>query len=755
MKQKLIFLTLLCLFSCSFFTVKAQSLDINKSVDKTTVLSGETFIYTIQYACPSITDDCTGVTVVDALPSEVEFVSALGSLHTTGNSYDTNTNTVTFDFIEPLPAGSTGELQITVRFPNGSTPNNTLATNTADINATNAPSMTSNPVETTATATAKPEFEKKIPITPAQTGGAMLYEFQICNDATGSGSNGTLTFTDIVMVDNLPVGTTFLHAEGGGVHDGGTPGTVTWTNPFELPPGVCEYIKISLLVDETVYNTGDEIINNASITYTPIGETPITEPLVATANIEPPIQEVYARKTSTSTDLYPGSTSEWEITRINNTGNDTLYNFVLTDTIPENIIVNSFSTGLYNYYILPEPTPTNSLVISYQTNLNATDVVAHTQVDVTDNSATINVADLGLAANEYITILKYQFGDIPPGFRVAHWLELPKIAFTVNDDFPAPADLTNCLSYTADNAITPIASTYPNNNFECVTTPVHEPFAGGVALMTKGFTSSLSTNDAFVPFQHGDTIGFQIKASNITSATGNITNPILYDLLPIELSYMDASWYIPNWSIPVADDPIFTQIDNYNGTGRTLLKWDWTGIHDLAPGDDIWIVFQTTVNNNAIAGSNSFVNKYYMTGEGINTCWGNEYADTYDVNDNGDNTELLCGSEITIAIAEVPALESEKLVKGQLDTVWTKYPETGLTMPGGTADYQLYVRNVGTMPMTNVTVIDILPFIGDNGVIDATPRGSLWRPNLVGAVQAPAGVTVYYLLKILVVIQKA
>ncbi|MBK8723139.1 MAG: DUF11 domain-containing protein [Saprospiraceae bacterium] len=82
--------------------------------------------------------------------------------------------------------------------------------------------------------------------------------------------------------------------------------------------------------------------------------------------------------------------------------------------------------------------------------------------------------------------------------------------------------------------------------------------------------------------------------------------------------------------------------------------------------------------------------------------------------------------------------------KGQCDTVYTRYPNHGKTMPGGLANYKLYVTNNGNVPATEIIVEDILPFIGDAGVIDLNGRLTQWRPNLVTPVSAPSGVTIYY-----------
>ncbi|MEL7020324.1 MAG: SdrD B-like domain-containing protein, partial [Bacteroidota bacterium] len=118
----------------------------------------------------------------------------------------------------------------------------------------------------------------------------------------------------------------------------------------------------------------------------------------------------------------------------------------------------------------------------------------------------------------------------------------------------------------------------------------------------------------------------------------------------------------------------------------------------------------------------------------------------FDLDDDGLTSDILCENNqaTTFNIQSVASLVSEKLVRGQLDTAFSKFPNFGCTIPGGDVDYQIFVRNQGTVPMTNIVMIDILPFVGDKGVIDSQDRLSRWRPNLASPLQVPAGVTVYY-----------
>ena len=54
------------------------------------------------------------------------------------------------------------------------------------------------------------------------------------------------------------------------------------------------------------------------------------------------------------------------------------------------------------------------------------------------------------------------------------------------------------------------------------------------------------------------------------------------------------------------------------------------------------------------------------------------------------------------------------------------------------------VQNVGTVAMQNFVMIDILPFVGDTGVRDTTPRGSQWTPLLSAPIDPPSGTTIFY-----------
>ncbi|MFI3250246.1 MAG: hypothetical protein R3Y07_04725 [Eubacteriales bacterium] len=82
-----------------------------------------------------------------------------------------------------------------------------------------------------------------------------------------------------------------------------------------------------------------------------------------------------------------------------------------------------------------------------------------------------------------------------------------------------------------------------------------------------------------------------------------------------------------------------------------------------------------------------------------------------------------------------------KQVKGDLDT---EFSLASTAKAGGTATYQLTVRNVHLQPITGVDIVDIFPFVGDTEVTDSSiPRGSQFNIFPTDDVTAKVVATLY------------
>ncbi|GAA1507979.1 hypothetical protein BJ978_001281 [Agromyces terreus] len=70
-----------------------------------------------------------------------------------------------------------------------------------------------------------------------------------------------------------------------------------------------------------------------------------------------------------------------------------------------------------------------------------------------------------------------------------------------------------------------------------------------------------------------------------------------------------------------------------------------------------------------------------------------------------------------------------------------------ITRPGGVEEWKIEFTNRGNVPADAVGGIDVLPAVGDTGVVVGSPRGSQWRPIYLGnlSVVAGPGVSGFYM----------
>lgn len=472
---------------------------------------------------------------------------------------------------------------------------------------------------------------------------------------------------------------------------------------------------------------GDTFTNTAVLSYDYNSATTTVQDDVMVTIDTPDPAEVWLEKGARYNDRVIGQEFDYYVHPAN-TGGTPFTNFVMIDTLPAAMLLTKTESGGWT------DSPFTEVYVRYQTNLNNGTWIDWAGPFEGHEDAQLSVGALGLASGEYVTMVQWDFGDVPVGFDSNG--DRPRVTGTLlgtdhDGNVVNVGDvIENCVFLSGESG----GTTYTER--QCASTTVAPPEAD----LDPGKTVLTSA-----PYYPGDTVIFRLSIENNSTGTNIASNPTVMDLLPEGLEYVPNSWTLDENGTGVPA-PNFYFETNYNATGRTLLRWDWTGAaaFDFQIGDNAFIDFKVAIYRSVVAGD--IDNRLYMICENDYECNEKSEPDIYDLDDDGDTTEELCYDNVdaTLEIPSLAALESEKLVKGELDDDYSKYPANGITTPGGLADYQLFVRNVGTVPMTDIIVIDILPFIGDKGVLDLNDRLSEWRPNLVGAVDAPSGVTVYY-----------
>jgi uncharacterized repeat protein (TIGR01451 family) len=712
--------------------------------------TGEVFSYILSYSCSLTSGDCVGGQIVDALPPEVVFVSALGTSDVASITTPAvgSNGTVTFNMIDPLPAGNSGDLQINVRFPVGVTPDGTVASNTATSVNMGTPDS-AGPVDVTAVADVDVSLSKILQTNPSYLDRTTEYALRATN-------GGELNVSNMTFVDTLPLGDINANPP---IFLGATPAadcepgcqntkvtTLQWSSGLSVNAGQSLNVYVRVQYDSADFSDGFNVTNSFTADGVPYGETnsqsfgtgTASHPVqVFVPNADPGFDKSQGGPIPPAISTVPDNGQEYYYYfRPTNDGNVDLSNMVIEDTLPVEFSLTSVATGAYNG--LSDYAAGEGVRVEYQRSDNP-GVWNHlgSSPDVATNSP---LAAPSLPAGIYVTDLRWLYGTAAPGMDASSWGNRPRVyGRIINPDNAggavSPGDtVQNCAvlhsEYPSGTALT--------DQQDCVSFQVSDPYVQFYPDKTD------VTNSA--PYLSGETISWNLRARlySYSSVDLPLTQLVLTDLLPIDLIYAgNQSFNDPGgYGIPAPD--VFEQIDNYKNTGQTLLRWTWTSAGDFPRNSYVDIRYDTTVRTGAPMGSlgNTFGMQHNAPNIG-QRCSGSHINDVLDMDEDGSVTDRRCTRTRTVDIQAVAQLVSGKTVKGTCDAAGFTNSSSGL-LSGSAFQYKIRVQNVGTVSVENFTLIDILPFVGDTGVVDTTPRGSQWAPSLVSPILAPSDVTVYY-----------
>jgi uncharacterized repeat protein (TIGR01451 family) len=278
------------------------------SITKTgppTATAGMSFTYqlTVDNAGPST---ATNVVVVDELPDDVDFVSAVASAGT----FTAVAGTVTWNLGNVAPADPARTLDITVFVhPDATSP----LVNNANVTSTTSDPNTANNL---ATWTVALDAEAGLTLTKTDSPDPVIAGNELTYTVT-VGNGGPSTAVDVVVTDTLPAGTTLVSAVGG---TGTTVCAEVQTGVVscevgDLDPGETETIFITVLVDASVPD-GTVLVNNAEATSP-------TDPDGATAQASTTVNaqaDLWMEKTGTASAGNPAGALTYQLTVHNHPG---------------------------------------------------------------------------------------------------------------------------------------------------------------------------------------------------------------------------------------------------------------------------------------------------------------------------------------------------------------------------------------------------------------------------------------------------
>jgi uncharacterized repeat protein (TIGR01451 family)/gliding motility-associated-like protein len=300
-------------------------LGITKQANRATVPQGEDISYTISVTNSGNTF-ATGVTITDALPAGTSFVSA-----NFGGTLSNGVVTWNFGIISP---GQTLNLTLVVRV-SANLSGGTQIINTAVVASVSDPEtpLISNPI---VVVVEEPfpiiQITKRAASTEVFAGSNLVYTITVRNV-------GTAPATAVVVNDDLPDGTTFVSATGGGTHNAGI---VTW-NLGTINPGQSQILTVTVNVRSDL--APGTVIRNVAVVESPDIEEPIeTEPEPENEVIVDIRADLRITKAAT-TDSIRSNTQLIYIINVSNVGSSDAQQVRVTDQLPANTTFVSADNG--------------------------------------------------------------------------------------------------------------------------------------------------------------------------------------------------------------------------------------------------------------------------------------------------------------------------------------------------------------------------------------------------------------------------
>jgi hypothetical protein len=518
--------------------------------------------------------------------------------------------------------------------------------------------------------------------------------------------------------------------------------------------------------------TGKLLSNRISATGTHgVIYGPVGEPIDLNETIGEPQHGVYMFKYAS--DVLPspiGDDLVWHIDADLRYSNAPVPNLVLYETLPttpEGLSVKSVTSGGWNSPVTTGGVSDVRARISYSTESNVScDAASYTDLSggfIVSPASPIIYENPTLPDNT--TCIRWEFQDYgPDGPAVPRDWRFTSSPILSQDTIgyagAFPVEVENCVNATYQNFDLSTGRT----GFRCVTATIEEP------------TPELRVSKSVTPssgLKPGDLTEVILRFNHdAEGSTGPTINPVMTDLLPEVFEFV--SWD----SVGGLDGqpyPNLEVINDFNATGRTLLRFSWAdtapaGSVDLnnsagmsnpasfAVGSDIFIRFTTRVKAGTPAGTYTNQTQFYDNSPRF-TCYRDTEVDTHDFDGDGNITEKLCQGENTASVITAAVLGGEKWIKGDptlehVDSLdpspaanvacpdyngFTRYPCVAQTTKGGDFEYLLRVVNTGNVNLDEYILYDVLPDINDTGVgqpLLTDLRGTQWRPELQAEITA-------------------
>ncbi len=405
-------------------------------------------------------------------------------------------------------------------------------------------------------------------------------------------------------------------------------------------------------------------------------------------------------------------------TNLQNSGNRVLENSVFTCELPQNCDYYEFRTGLFYLGAIGEFV-SSQYTLEYETSSGSIATVGTFNINQSSNVDISGFIEQG----ERLLRLIWRFGDFGIGLKT---LVPPRIKGTVLVDVPTDTQLY-CTSELAYSSVQGSGNAFDD----------HTTLVADICTLVPRFSSS-KNNSNLRPLEE---IRFTIGANCVNS---RIKNPVFAVLLPSQFEYIGVQDVRYSDIFEDVNPPLppAIVIQNFDATSQTLVKFEFTGEYAYSFNQKciINIFINARVRIGALGTAQSFSVLNCDTQSDISGA-------TY-INDNISSlysSTYAKSSEKTNLILFTASVRADNKVRGSSDALFVEEPIVANTYEGGGIVYKLSVTNIGNATFDRVEIVNILPHIGDVGVISNAQRGSEFSIYNIAEISVLGGeFSVYY-----------
>ncbi|MHC5228862.1 prealbumin-like fold domain-containing protein [Enterococcus sp. LJL99] len=238
---------------------------------------------------------------------------------------------------------------------------------------------------------------------------------------------------------------------------------------------------------------------------------------------------------------------------------------------------------------------------------------------------------------------------------------------------------------------------------------------------------------------------FKSDPSSLVTVKGSFdTYVLLSQGVKLDTENPDGFFSLYNGWTPIDETEIKGTVsikdENYLGQERQLLHVHWD--YDTLDANDT-LTYNFNINVGDDASSLLMPEAYSFLGNAtfkVPTSTGNSITDSViqndinDINGNGVKNEKMVKTGNQYYLANASGVVIQELVKGELDEDFSMF---GHTVLDGDIHYRFEFTNKGTNKISTMTLMNVLPSVGDLGITDNQPLDSMFTPLMKGPIDLP------------------